>query len=277
MSGDLMLSPEAEQLILRFEGGSDRLEWPEGNSGVTAACGYDFGYHRDDEIVADWAGRVPDPVLTLLVNISGLKGQDAGIAARSSTYAAVRIPYATSLAVFRDRTLPKFEAETLRAFPGSGDMPALSFGALVSLVYNRGASCDPNNPRRAEMAAIRRCSQDKAAWGEIPQHLAAMTRLWPGVPTDSNLPGRRLAEAALFVRGLRNEGLADSRILVQGDSGPAVSSLQAALVAAMANLPVDGEFGPKTRQAVWRYQLAWQLLPASGIADLRLRKSLGLP
>ena len=271
-----MLHPDIEAFIVRYEGGNDRLEWPEGDSGVTAAYGYDFGYHTAPEIRTDWQGRVDGPTLTLLANLSGLKGLAARDALKSSSVSAVRIPLEVSLAVFRQRTVPKFEAETKRAFPGCDAMPALSYGALVSLVYNRGGDTSPDKPRRTEMANIRRWAADKSRWDEITAELAAMTRLWPDTPTASNLSGRRLAEAALFAKGLRGASLIDSRTLAQGDEGEAVTALQTALVQRMAQLSPDGKYGVKTRQAIWRYQRARQLPSITGVADADTLKDLGL-
>ena len=270
------IHPDAEAFILRFEGGNERLEWPGEASGVTAACGYDFGYRDEEEILADWQGRVPIAVMPLLVNAAGVRGLAARDMARSPAYAAVRIPYEVSLAVFHERTMPKFIDQTLHAFPGCELMPELSFGALVSLVYNRGPSCNPLKPSRKGMADIRRFAPDRENWPSIIYAVAEMYKLRIDVPTDSNLPGRRLEEAAMFARGLREAGIIDSRTVIRGDTGAPVKLLQEALVARMAQLSIDGAFGLKTRQALWRYQLAKACAPATGIADMETLYDLGI-
>jgi hypothetical protein len=88
----------------------------------------------------------------------------------------------------------------------TGELSADSLGALVSLIYNRGASfsiSEANDPtgRFREMRNIKGHMANKA-FDQIPGELLAMRRLWLGVPDMRGVVLRREAEAALFKQGL---------------------------------------------------------------------------
>lgn len=83
------------------------------------------------------------------------------------------------------------------SFPGCETLPPLCFGALVSLVYNRGASV--KGDRRVEMAAIRDLIR-AGTLAEVPDQFRKMKRLWP---TVEGLRDRREKEACLWEGGLR--------------------------------------------------------------------------
>ena len=73
-----------------------------------------------------------------------------------------------------------------------------SFGALVSLAYNRGASFSAPGDRYREMRAI----HDHMASGrfdKVPDEFRSMKRLWPNM---AGLRNRRDHEADLFAKGL---------------------------------------------------------------------------
>jgi GH24 family phage-related lysozyme (muramidase) len=103
----------------------------------------------------------------------------------------IRIDRDVALAVFTNKTVPAYVAQTRAAFPGFDDLPIDAQGALVSLVFNRGASM--KGDRRKEMRAIR----DAVPSGNLPEiarQLRAMKRLWVGQGLDGLLR-RRDAEA----------------------------------------------------------------------------------
>ena len=62
--------------------------------------------------------------------------------------------------------LPEYAARTRSALPNTGPLAPESFGALVSLVYNRGASFAAAGDRYAEMRAIHDCMA-MAVFGRI--------------------------------------------------------------------------------------------------------------
>jgi hypothetical protein len=89
----------------------------------------------------------------------------------------------------------------LGAFPNAIETRGHSFGALFSLVFNRGPGMSDNQPGdRKEMREIRDLMRDQQ-FGAVPDRIRAMKRIW----VDKNLPGllsRRETEAQLFERGL---------------------------------------------------------------------------
>ncbi|MDP3766508.1 MAG: hypothetical protein Q8S13_00700 [Dehalococcoidia bacterium] len=186
------LSDRATTLILQAEGLNQAGKWPGGASGITIGYGYDLGQVKAERFVADWGDVLPVAQLERLKAVIGLGGEKAKAAAPG--LADIAIGKDVSLKVFLTRTVPEYQKQTEGAFPGLDKLPPDAQGALVSLVYNRGAKMDGD--RRKEMRAIR----DAVAKGdlkEIAAQLRAMKRLWEG----QGLPGllkRRDAEAALL-------------------------------------------------------------------------------
>ena len=199
--------PEAVDLIVfaevtsrrTYEARYIRPTWPGGESGVTIGIGYDLAHHDADDLALDWPTLLPSTraALERACGVSGMPAKD--LVAKLS---GVIVPWDAAYACFRDRTLPKFERLTADAFPGSLDLPPLCFGALVSLVYNRGTSMGaqgkPSWDSRREMRAIRDLIAD-GRLADVPAQFRAMKRLWPGV---GGLLTRRDAEAAMWERGL---------------------------------------------------------------------------
>jgi hypothetical protein len=172
--------------------------WPGEDSGVTIGVGYDIGYQKNFE--ADWKGLLTVAQADALRPWLGKKGQAAAPAPSQLT--AITIPWQAAWAVFVRSTLPAEVGKTRNAFTGPAQMSPLCLGALVSLVYNRGAGMDdPEDApgKRQEMRDIR----DAIAAGrlaDIPGLLRSMKRLWPN---SSGLRARREREAELFEEGLR--------------------------------------------------------------------------
>jgi hypothetical protein len=169
--------------------------WPGGDSGVTIGIGYDLGMGTEAQFRADWNGLLPDPVIDSLAATCGIHGPVAN--AMAVYRAALTIPLAAATSVFMAKSIPQAIADTLRAFPTAGALHPDSFGALVSLVFNRGGSL--NGDRRREMRQI---SLALPSHPEIvPDLIRSMKRLWEGQGLDGLL-ARRDAEADLFAAGL---------------------------------------------------------------------------
>lgn len=177
--------------------------WPEGQSGITIGVGYDLGYVTRSEVVAVWGPHLPAAMIDALKAAVGKKGA-AAKALLAGLKPLVDVPWDAAYAVFRDKTLPKFEAATVAALPNTDLLSPDSFGALVSLTFNRGPSygrpnsaTDPKD-RYREMRAIKTAMAAKN-FAAIAGEIKAMQRIWP---TVAGLQRRRREEAKLFADGL---------------------------------------------------------------------------
>jgi GH24 family phage-related lysozyme (muramidase) len=185
-------SDKALKLILDEEGLDQPSEWPGGDSGITIGIGYDLGYEENFE--EDWNSYLLPDEIARLKTVIGVKGESAK--SKASQFKDIRISRQNAERVFLDVTIPRSVETTRNAFPGFDDLPLDAQGALVSLVFNRGASMHDNSPedRRKEMRAIR----DAVPNGdlqEIANQLRAMERLWKG--KFPGLVARREHEAEL--------------------------------------------------------------------------------
>lgn len=190
-----MISPNTRKLLLDYEvGGGEqyynaalkRPTWPGVASGVTIGIGYDLGYNKASAIREDWSA-LPKHDLDCLVLASGHKGPAAKTVA--AKLRDIIIPWSAALDVFEAVTVPKFSALTLSTFPGADKLHPDAFGALLSLVFNRGSSL--TGASRAEMKAIVPLVK-KRDYVRIAAQIRQMKRLWPNV---RGLLRRREAEA----------------------------------------------------------------------------------
>lgn len=174
-----------------------RPTWPRGNSGVTIGAGYDLGYQPRSEISANWRAYLPEAHIARLLACQGQTGEAAG--RLIPQLGDILVPWDAAEVVFVRHTLPKYARLVLSSLANAGELHPHAFGALVSLVFNRGPSFAKDGDRYIEMGNIR-THMAARAFDRIPAEIAAMKRLWQGV-----LPGlvkRREAEAALFQQGL---------------------------------------------------------------------------
>jgi GH24 family phage-related lysozyme (muramidase) len=109
----------------------------------------------------------------------------------------VRVCWAEAVAEFTEQSAPRTVGQTEGALANTGELSSDSLGALVSLVYNRGASFKAAGPRYLEMRTIKGL-MDAKQYALIPDQIRAMKRLWPAV---AGLQRRRDAEADLFQAG----------------------------------------------------------------------------
>ena len=198
------LADEAIALIVEFEvsgqGAYTRRSqwpiWPGAASGVTIGIGYDLGHQRAATIRQDWHAHAQRE---RLAGVAGITGQ----AARQvlATVADIVVPWDHAIDVFRGVSLVEYYRRARRAFgPAHFDAaPPLVRGALVSVVYNRGASM--TGPARVEMRAIRdRCLPAGDAHC-VAEQLRDMTRLWRGSSIEAGMERRRYAEAKMAAGG----------------------------------------------------------------------------
>jgi hypothetical protein len=201
----MKISQDAFNLIVQEETGGEAYydkteastDWPGGSSGVTIGIGYDCGYETSESIAKDWSGNISAAMIKDLQTCAGVTGSPAR-SLSNEFRGTVIVPWNVALAVFEARDVPNWEGIVASKLPNTDKLSGDSFGALVSLAFNRGASFDAQGDRYREMRLIKHLMQVEDFAG-IPAQFLAMRRLWPNV---SDLRNRRVHEADLFQKGL---------------------------------------------------------------------------
>lgn len=188
------LTPEGVNLIVEFETGgkseyNPHPEWPGYRSGITWGIGYDGGQTSKQNILNDW--RESDARYRLQ-NTSGITGNAARIILHD--YIDIVIDWGLAQNVFLAVDVPREWQLCKRTFPGFEDLCPNSQGALISLIYNRGASLE--GPRREEMREIARLTRSRN-YPEIAHQFRKMARQWQGTDIYNGMRRRRFAEADL--------------------------------------------------------------------------------
>lgn len=189
---------KATEFLVNWESVDEVPDWPGGQSGVTWGVGWDAGQHTVEELRADWA-KLGDTVLKRLEKTIGKQGGEAETL--TSKLDDIHISQELSLSVFKDKTLPDYHDQTTQAFPGLTALPLGIQVALISLVYNRGASTGTDSfsfDSRWEMRQIQRAVQQRDLL-TIYQSIGSMIRLWKGTDIEKGMTNRRHAEQALVL------------------------------------------------------------------------------
>jgi hypothetical protein len=220
----MRISAAAFDLIVVEEVSSEKIytkkyqrpEWPGESSGVTVGIGYDLGQTPRDKIIADWKDHVDPGMLGAMVSASGVTGKKAEALTRK-LHNLILIPWDKAIAVHKESVLPRWEDTTSNALPNTDKLSPDSFGALVSLTFNRGPSFRSSGGRYSEMRNIRKHMQ-ALEFEKIPGEFRDMKRLWP---SSAGLRRRRDTEAKMFERGLNGaqaaEGGSRALWMVQSD------------------------------------------------------------
>jgi len=194
-------SPEALNLILEYEvgGGKSYYEklllhptWPGGASGTTLAVGVDCGYYTPDELEKIFY-FLPSNQLDAVKKASGKTGEAGKNYVKQIKPLNITVTWDQAIEIFNTLTWPKFARLAEHTFPGLDQLCDNAYGALVSLVFNRGTSLSGSS--RAEMRTIRELVPKKDYKG-IAEELRSMKRIWEGKNLDGLL-ARREAEAKL--------------------------------------------------------------------------------
>lgn len=197
------LAPEALMLILDYEVGGGRSYyearlarpyWSGDQGGVSIGVGYDLSSFSRCRIINDWHCHVTKPELNELLAVRRVTDVYARTSLRSVSH--IKISWHSAFEVYRTRTLHDWAKRTRRTFPGCDRLSPLCFGALVSLVMNRGSSMQGED--RSEMRYIRRCIS-REDYSQISEALLRMKRLWSHL-NQRGLHRRRDAESALIQR-----------------------------------------------------------------------------
>ena len=191
----MRIGKKAEALIHQFEGIDKPSQWPGGASGITIPYGYDLGYENFEE---DWKGMLPNPTYNALLKAVGVKGEAARKIA--PTFKGLKIPLDKAAEIFENIVIPREENKTIKTFPGCETLHPDAFGALVSLIYNRGNLIN-NTDKRKEMLGLYNLFRRGTPFNlrEIANLVEAQKRLWKDVQSsDGDLHDRRIAEAQLI-------------------------------------------------------------------------------
>ena len=134
-----------------------------------------------------------------MLSCSGIKGEQAKRLITPSTR-TLRITQEAAEQVFQLKTIPRFYNIAMGAFPGLEDCPIDTIGAVVSLVFNRGASMGVEGQAswdsRREMRELRTAIAANDLQGAADA-IRRMKRLWVGKGLDG-LITRRENEAQLI-------------------------------------------------------------------------------
>ena len=199
-----MISKKAIDLIIQHEvGGRAVYEkryqkpiWAGGDSGLTIGLGYDIGYVKEAQLFSDWQGLNLN-FLNALKRFCGVKGEVVKTMMRGEVLNVI-IPYNIAYEVFVKKSIPKYYALTKKIYPQLDELNEDTRGALVSMVYNRGAKIDGES--RKEMKKIVDLVAKKDYEG-IAEQIEQSKRLWEGKGLDG-LVIRREAEADLIRESL---------------------------------------------------------------------------
>ena len=200
----MSISKKAIELIIQHEIGGREVYtrkyqkpiWAGGDSGLTLGIGYDCGYVKEKELFTDWAALNLN-YLNALKRFCGVKGPIVKTMMRGEILNVV-IPYNIAYEVFVKKSIPKYYAATKKIYPQLDELNEDTRGALVSMVYNRGAKLDGES--RKEMKAIVDLVAQKDYEG-IAEQIEQSKRLWEGKGLDG-LVIRREAEADLIRESL---------------------------------------------------------------------------
>jgi len=194
-------SPEALKLLLEYEvGGGESYynrylshpTWPGGASGTTLAIGVDCGYYSPDELSRIFS-FLPQKQLEAIRLASGKTGQAGKAYVQQIKPLNITVSWDQAVNIFNTLTWPKFARLAENAFPGLDQLCDNAYGALVSLVFNRGTAMQGDS--RLEMRNIR-VLVPKRDYKGIAEELRKMKRIWQGKGLDG-LITRREAEAKL--------------------------------------------------------------------------------
>ncbi|HFO4496176.1 TPA: pesticin C-terminus-like muramidase [Escherichia coli] len=200
--GVYRISKKSAEFILSWEAYVSTPYVPDGDqsSGVTVGYGYDLGQQTTSSARELLSAYYSNAQVERLLTAIGKKGDNA----RAIVHGLVDITITKDKALDMAMVLKqKYCQKVVDIYPQAINLPPDSAGAMLSLIYNRGASLalpKPNDPidSRREMREIR----DDFAQGneiKIPSRLRSMKRLWSN---QRGLIRRREGEAQLIENDL---------------------------------------------------------------------------
>lgn len=185
--------------VINFESGGQayynralkKVTWPGGASGLTIGIGADLGYMTLTEFNKYFAKYFSSESNRKLIAGIGLKGQAAK--ARLPQVKNIELSWENAMEAFIAWTLPKFWKLTNTLWPGIDKLTESAQIALVSIVFNRGASTKGESRREMRNIAPMVLKKD---YKGIAKEIRSMKRLWVGKNLDG-LIKRREEEAKM--------------------------------------------------------------------------------
>lgn len=167
--------------------------WPGESSGPTIGVGIDCAFYKKAELVKMLGPYVTKEQMKRILGAIGKSGESGKFYTKKLS--DIKLSWDNAIKIFKEFTLPKFYKLTEEVFPGVAELCENAKTALVSLVFNRGASLAGS--RRTEMKNIVPLVKKKDYKG-IAKEIRGMKRLWKDNPnSDSDLVDRREDEAKL--------------------------------------------------------------------------------
>ena len=195
-------STKTLDLLLKYEVGGgksyyekylSKFTWPGGASGPTIAIGVDCAYYSESEL-SEIFSFLPKDQLKQVQGASGKSGEKGKEYAVTLRSAGIVVTWDKALEIFEKLTWPKFTKLAEKTFPGLNELHPDAYGAIISLVFNRGTSIKGDS--RKEMATIKDLIPRKD-YKKIASEFRNMKRLWVGKGLDG-LMERRESEAKLI-------------------------------------------------------------------------------
>jgi hypothetical protein len=194
-------SPDTLELLLQYEvGGGEsyynkylsKFTWPGGASGPTIAIGIDCGYYTREELAKIFSFLSAEQIQHIQA-ATGKTGESGKMYTKRLRDLNISINWEKALNIFETYTWPKFTKLAEKTFPKLDELCPNAYGAIISLVFNRGTSL--KGEKRKEMNNIKLLIPKKDYKG-IAKELRSMKRIWTGKGLDG-LIERREAEARL--------------------------------------------------------------------------------
>ena len=170
-----------------------KFTWPGGASGPTIAIGVDCAYYTPSELAEIFSFLSKDQI-KLIQGASGKTAEEGKYYTKTLRAAGITVSWDKAQEIFEELTWPKFTKLAEKTFPGLSELHPDAYGAIVSLVFNRGTSLKGDS--RLEMRNVR-VLVPKKDYKKIAQEIRSMKRLWVNKNLDGLLD-RREAEAKLI-------------------------------------------------------------------------------
>jgi GH24 family phage-related lysozyme (muramidase) len=194
-------SEKALNLLFKYEVGGGKnyydkylshFTWPGGASGPTIGIGIDCAYYTQTELQKIFE-FLPSEQIELIKKSSGKTGQDGKEYTKTLRQSGIVVEWEEAVEIFNSLTWKKFSTLAEKTFPSLDQLCPDAYGAIVSLVFNRGTSL--NGPSRLEMRKIKELIPSKD-YNSIANEIRKMKRLWMG-KNMAGLLERRESEAKL--------------------------------------------------------------------------------